>query len=498
MNSSLWNHTIGYGMTGPRLDYLSDDQNCRAERMRIARMLWKGQHRCAFLEEGRSQFHFPPSKVNGQTRIPYITLNVLRLVTTTVTDLLLGEEPLLRVEEETGQKLIDDLAQRCDLHRVFYDAAKEASWSAEATVEISRYDGEVYVSNIAPGELYPVGTPNADGQYSAYKRFATAPSADGKKNLLLETTYLAGSITRACFELDGSKKKSNVELSQWPTKRADGGDLLPQEATGIDWNTIVWMANELDEGRPTSDYDGLIELQDELNAKQTQIARVIEKHADPKAIVPSSMVDPNTGTINWRDGLMFTSDMAQKPEYLVWNAELAHAIADRDFTLNALCIAAELSPVLLGIKSGATPDAARKLRLEATKSLARRDRKAAFVKPFLRTALETAMKMDRAGRLVLVAAGKPSVELADGLPTDEIDQSTAIANYRAAGVMSVAAGVEARVRDPIAAAKEIERLAEEKSRTAAEATPSILLGSEDETATGRSGEAATDEEGVAA
>lgn len=479
MNHSLWNTTVGYGATGPKLAYLSDEQNCRAERLRVARMLWKGQHRCCFLEEGRTQFHFPPSKVNGQTRVPYITLNILRLVTTTVTDLLLGEEPLLRVEDEMGQKLIDDLAQRCDLHRVFYDAAKEASWSAEATVEISRYDGEVYVSNAAPGELFPIGTPNADGQYSAYKRFATAPSADGK-NLLLETTYLAGSITRACFELDGSAKKTSVNLSQWPTKRADGGDLLPQESTGIDWNTIVWMANELDEGRPTSDYDGLIELQDELNAKQTQIARVIEKHADPKAIVPSSMVDPNTGTINWRDGLMFTSDMAQKPEYLVWNAELAHAIADRDFTLNALCIAAELSPVLLGIKSGATPDAARKLRLEATKSLARRDRKAAFVKPFIRTALETAMKMDRAGRLVIAQVGKPSVELADGLPTDEIDQSTAIANYRAAGVMSIEAGVEARIRDPIAAGKEIERLTAEKAARAAEATPSILLGNEDE------------------
>jgi hypothetical protein len=44
--------------------------------------------------------------------------------------------------------------------------------------------------------------------------------------------------------------------------------------------------NELVRGRPVSDYDGAIDLQDALNAKQTQIGRVLAKHADPKLAFP--------------------------------------------------------------------------------------------------------------------------------------------------------------------------------------------------------------------
>ena len=88
--NQLWTNTIGYGATALKLAYLTDEQNCRAERIRVARMLWRGQHRRAFLEEGRTQFQFPVWNVQGRRHTLYITRNLLRLVTTTVTDLVIG------------------------------------------------------------------------------------------------------------------------------------------------------------------------------------------------------------------------------------------------------------------------------------------------------------------------------------------------------------------------------------------------------------------------
>lgn len=469
---NLWNSTLGYGSVAPRIGYLDDAQNVRAERIRVARMLWKGQHRRAFLEEGRTQANFPQMRANGQIITPYLTFNLLRLVTTTITDLLLGEEPSLRVADDLGGDALAELVNRSDLHRVFYTAAQEASWAAETTVEIVRWDGEVYIRNLRPGEVYPLGERNPDGQYSAYRRFAT--TRVGERVLLLETTYFPGLITRQCFWLDEQTltKGSDAGLSQWPVKRADGSDLLPQEATGIDWNTIVWAANEIDEDQPTCDYDGLIDLQDELNAKQTQLYRVIAKHADPKIVFDRSMAAPD-GTVPAQHDALFANDVDKAAKYVTWNAELDAAMRDRDFTVSAFCAAAELSPILLGIKQGATPDAARKLRLEATKSLSRAKRKATHQRAFIRTAVDTAMMLENAGRRVAVAIGQASIELRDGLPTDEMDEANALATLTGGKqVMSLKRAVERQLTDPAAVEEELKEIRRESEA----ATPPILLG----------------------
>jgi hypothetical protein len=484
-NSNLWSHTLGYGARGPKVNYLTDEQNCRLERIRVARMLWKGSHRRAFLDEQRTQFNFPEALIQGQILRPYITLNILKLITTTVTDLLLGEEALLTVEDEAGytQQAMDDLKGRSDLHRVFYDAVKGASWSGEGMVEITRWDGQVYIQDVKADEVFPLGKRQPDGQFASYVRFATAravaETVKGRR-LLLESLYLPGEIRRTCYLVDADGNRQDaVDLALWPVTRPDGSPLPPVEATGIDWNSIVWMANELDEGCPTSDYDGLIELQDELNSKQTQIARVIAKHADPKLAAPQADATPD-GSLRSGQDVYFYRTKDEIPSYITWNAELASAIEDRNFTLTALCIAAETSQGLLGLEQGAAPDSARKLRLQATKSLARVKRKGLFVRPFLRTAIDTALLMINAGSRVQIGAGGGSggdgganVELRDGLPIDELDQAQTISLLTGGrATMSVERAVMLQIPDPDAAAQEIERI---KAESAA-ATPSVLLG----------------------
>lgn len=485
---TLWHQTLGYGRlpSAPKLGYLTDAQNNRVERIRVARMIWRGWHRQAFLEEPRTQFDFPEMEVNGRLTKPYVKFNVCKLVTTTLSDLLLGEEPLLRIEDELAQKALDDLKSRSDLHRVFYDATKTSSWAAEAMVEVVRWQGQVYIQDLPPDEVFPIGPRQPDGQYAQYTRFATAALPD-KTKLLLQSTYSPGLIERACYRLDGQGVKGDkVDLALWAaaTGGAGGGTGggagggLDKEATGIAWNTIIWMANELDEGKPTCDYDGLIELQDELNAKQTQIARVIAKHADPKLAAPEAVADPN-GNLTANQNVYFYRTKDDIPSYITWNAELASAIEDRDFTLQAFCIAAETSQGLLGIEKGAAPDSARKLRLQATKTLARVSRKATFVRPFIRTALDTALQLVNAGSRVKVMGGAvaggvgAAVDLRDGLPVDELDQAQTISMLTAnKATMSVERGVRLQVQDPVAAQEEIDLLKKE----AAEAAPTVQLG----------------------
>lgn len=467
-----WRNEGGrYGTVAvPSIDYLTPQQQTRLERIRCCRMLWKGHHRKFYLDEGRTQFDFPDARVQGVIQKQYVPYNVLRLITLTLADLLLGEKPLLRAEDL--QPSVDGLVKRTNLHPVLYGAAVEASWAGEAFVEVIRWDGDVYVRNVPPDEVFPIGPMNPDGQHTRYRRYATA--ARGERTYLLETTYAPGEITRECFLLDGSARKDKVELSQWPG--AEGQALLDREATGIEWNTIVWLPNEIDEGQPVSDFDGLLAQQDNLNAKNTQMARVIAKHADPSLIAPRALADMS-GNLS-RKGVLFVESMAEKPELMVWNAELASAMADRDFALMGLCIQTETSPILLGVKQGATPDAARKLRLEATKSLARTNRKGAHAAPFIRTVLDTALMLEDAGRVVKVGIGGvdgngvgAAVELRDGLPVDELDEAQVL-SLKTGGkaVMSVERAVEQQLPDAEAAAAEIARL----EKAAAAAMPSVF------------------------
>jgi hypothetical protein len=214
----------------------------------------------------------------------------------------------------------------------------------------------------------------------------------------------------------------------------------------------------------------VLDLQDALNAKQTQIARVLAKHSDPKLAAPEAAATPGGSLFSGQDVFFFrTSD--QVPSYITWNADLANAIADRDFTLQAMCVALELSPILLGIKHGATPDAARKLRLEAMTTLSKVKRKSAYIDPMITTVVETARRM-RPERLSL--AMSTSVELRDGLPVDEADEANTIATLMSAGAMSRRRAVERQIVDPEGVERELAELAEQQ----AAATPPILMGVE--------------------
>jgi hypothetical protein len=139
-----------------------------------------------------------------------------------------------------------------------------------------------------------------------------------------------------------------------------------------------------------------------------------------------------------------------------------------------MCVAAELSPVLLGISRGATPDSARKLRLEATKSLSRAKRKASYVRPFVRWLTELALRLEGAGRPVaaaLPAEATVAAELRDGLPVDDLDEAQTLATLTGGkAVMSRRRAVERQLTDRAAAEAELAEL----ERESQEAMPPLL------------------------
>jgi hypothetical protein len=439
----------------------------RQERIRQGRMLFDGRHREYYLAEGRTQFSFRDVKKHGGGVAPlYVTNNLLRLVAMKAADLLFGEVPQLASDDQAAQDKIADIVKRSGLHQVVYQAALDASVEGEAFLEAVLFGGLVYIQQVPGEEITPVGKIQPDGQYASFIRRTT--EYVGKKQLLLEQTYTAGAIERHCFDVTEGKKVE-VGLEQWPgfAAKAKSGEWIAETvSTGIAWNTITWVPNLMVRRRAVSDFDGVVELQDTANAKASQLAVVILKHAHPRLLAPEQLFDQNG---NLPDAEVLVSRAGEKAEYLTWDAQLDAAQKDLARVINLLLIATETSPVLLGMKEGAAPDAYRKVRLEAFNSLTKAARRAVYWTEGLRTAITSALMLAGTSPQEQYAYSESeiTVQLRDGIPSDALDDANRLATLIAAGIVDEQWCLEQLLPDPAGVAEVLERVKARKAEQAA-------------------------------
>lgn len=495
---AVWVHTTGQAFNAARPggygSFLTGEQQTRLERLRQARLLFDGKHREYFLDEGRTQFDFPRVRAGDRLVQMYLTCNVLGLISLKGADLLFGQEPLLSADSFAQQQALARLIERSNLHSLLYGCAVDAGYEGECFLEACVRDGDVYLCQAPADEVFPLGDPGPDGQYDAYARYRlrNAGTEESPIHLLLELLYLPGRIERRCYQLDdddkgdgggGGGNRREVALEEWcggavgwqgggveghgshhPTTpspnhptTSPAASLAPITFTAVPHPTITWVPNQLVRGRPVSDYDGAIELQDALNAKNSQVGRVLLKHSDPRMAFPEEAFGPD-GNVRADHEVFAFSDPEKVPKYITWNAELGHAMADRAFVLNQLLVRTETSPVLLGLKEGAAPDAYRKVRLESFNSITKAARKAAYWKAGIRRAVAVAQALENTLPGVRYPQRPVGVTLRDGIPQDDRDVADRLSILRGAGLISLRRAVEEQLGDPAAVQRELQRL----------------------------------------
>lgn len=492
--------------------FLTPYQQARAERIRQSRMLFDGQHRQYFLTENRTQSDFSRMVAGDRPIQPYIAYNVLELISNTGTDLLLAEEPMIRAADPYQQKALQELSERCMLHPLLYSGALSSSAEGDAYFEACVFDGEVCLRQVPGEEIFPIGQIQPNGQYRSYVRFnlKNMGSVETPIWLLRQITYSPGKIERECWQLDKQGKKQNrVGLDVWlncddvpvppPAIPANGystgplgydnmppnpedpqnDDPIPVEQlravtmTGIDQCTITWIPNRVIRNEPASDYGNLIDLQDMLNFKTTQLACIFAKHADPAIAFPQEAAD-DQGNARAANKVFFFGDGPDRiPKYITWDAEVKAAMDDRDFALTNLIVAAESSPVLLGVKSdGVKAIAYKSIKLMSIKAITKAKRKSLYWKAGIARMLSVAQALE-----VSVVPGTRydtapiAVELQDGIPNDSLDTAQEIALLMGSKAMSQDRAVRIQIQDPAAADAELAQLQTE----AEAATPSTFF-----------------------
>jgi hypothetical protein len=452
----------------PAPEYLTPQQARRMERIRQARALYQGEHFQFFVGEGRTQFQFPQMLINGEPKTIFVLNNLLKRISHTSADLLFGDEPLLRVDDEIQAAKLKTLADRSTLHATLIETEIECSFAAEAYLEACISYGEVFVVQVPAEDVHPVGQLGPDRQYREYVRYAEHDigTADAPHVLILRTVYKPGSIERTLFDrrvADDAK----LDLAAWPA--FDGKPPVPVQPTGLKQNTMVWLPNLMLNRQPLSDYDGLLGLQDTLNAKETQIAVVLAKHANPKLRAPRAAADDN-GDLRAASDVLY-GDSENDWGYITWDASLDAAFKHREAVIDAMFVASETSPVLAGVSRGAVPESARAMRLQASTSIAKAQRKATLRRPLLRRVLMIAQQLEQTIAGNRYNVGDVSVEPRDGLPVDESELSQTIATLASADAISIERRVELQISDKAASAQEIARIKEMR----AAAAPDVLM-----------------------
>jgi len=474
--------------------YLSLLRQARLERIRQARLLHDGRHWRLFLFEQRTQFDFPTVLANGRLTPLYVPYNLCKLISIVSANLLFGAqpsikvappdpansapdaatpdpdaEPVIDIAQQIQEQKLGALVDRTAFHRLLYHTALEASVDGEAFLESCIENGQVYLKRVDAADIFPEGKIQPDGQYKSYVKYnARDISPDPAKPdwRLLVTRYLPGQITREVKALDnkGIIMPRVLTLNEWPQEDPEDGPLDPVTNTGIKANTITYVPNLLVRDFPVSDYDGLVEQQDALNAKETQIARVLAKHSDPKLAASAHSATPD-GALPTNHDVYFFRTKDEIPQYLTWNAELASAMSERDQARSAMLLMSQTSPLLLGLREGAqsSHNAYKSVRIETTASLTKAQAKALIWKPSIRRMLSVCQDLEQTLPGERYDRRPLAIEMQDGLPIDTDALASEIAKYRGCGSMSVKRSVELQISDPQARAAELAALAAEKA-----------------------------------
>ena len=211
---------------------------------------------------------------------------------------------------------------------------------------------------------------------------------------------MPGQILNELWRLEGSEIKDQVKLSTIPAYAG----LQESVATGYPGLLVEHVPNWRldDEFWGVSDYSDLESLFDELNNRISKASRILDKHSDPKLILPpgSMQYDDRTNRyyVNKDDLQCFEVDTervgSDLPRYLVWDAQLEAAFKQIDNLLSMLMMCAEISPSMFGMDKYGVAESGRALKYRLIRTMAKVNRKKKYFDQGLRNILYAAQVLE--------------------------------------------------------------------------------------------------------
>ena len=351
-----------------------------------------------------------------------VILNFQKLISLKIADLLLGEPP--QITSETNQKSIDDIEANSALQNTAYQVAIDVSRYGDGLFYIRKNETKGIIDIANPAIWFPIVSPDnvreIVNHVLAWKYKVT--TNEQEKTFLKAQVHYKGYYEETVYLMDNDIIISISEA----TKTIQ---------TGLDDFAVIQVPNVITSDRATGldDYTDIDSIIGELMVRIGQVSRILDKHASPSMSGPSTALerDPTTGEWRLKSANYFPRDTKDDPElsYIVWEGQLASAFTQIGKLTNLLYTISEMGGALLGDDNGSTGqvDTASKLKIKMTSPLAKVNRVRMNFDPAIKRAISLCSQL-----------GYPKVDKSDiniywkdGIPSDELQESEIIKNRTA-------------------------------------------------------------------
>lgn len=412
------------------------------------RLLFKGQHQEVF---ARVQKWL--DKTPDKTLI-YIVCNFAGLISKMSADFLFGEPFRVVVGDEGSkeQEAVNWLVAQNKLLTKCYEMALSNSWRGDAVFKIRFGKPQAWGEDQPIIEAQPPSYffPDLNGDNIQEMTGATLAwkKQYGGKEYIRKEIHKPGLIRNELWLLDGSRIKEQVNLSTIP----DYANLPEEQKTRYPGLLVEhvpnWRGDEDFWGM--SDYADLESLFDAMNNRLSKIDKILDKHSDPKLVVPPGLMKYDPAMKVWyveREHLdvievpQGEDGAGDLPKYIVWDAKLEAAFQELDKILELAMMMSETAPAAFGLEKGGMADSGRALKFRLIRTLAKINRKKLYFDRALKNALYVAQVLDVNWGAGSYEPKEPQIEWADGLPADPKEQAEIEQTRLASGNTSLESSV---------------------------------------------------------
>jgi hypothetical protein len=406
--------------------------------------LYDGDHYAAFAIKGEKDF------TQRYNKLRYIVANFARLTTTVIADMLFGESITIDFKDEKNQQFYKGLSEKNSLITQLYESALSNSRRGDDLFKlrvgprnplIPSAKSEVIMEQVTPAIYFPeldqTGTRNLPS-----KDVLAMVFRKGGDDYLHKEIHVPGYIFHEVYRYDPKARKIVAEMNP-----EDFG-YARSEQTGIERSLIFHIPNVRSGSGfwGDSDYKDMDSLFFAINNRITKTDNILDKHSDPILAVPPGVIDDEGKVKKEALGLIEVDNEMpgfNKPEYIVWNANLDSAFKEIDKLIELLMLLTEISPAGTPIDKGGVAESGRALKFKLLATIRKRKRKILYYDQAIKDMLQTASQLAMYHSLSFdgvkpTSDERPNIKWGDGIVNDEVEMVEITTARIADGTMSKA------------------------------------------------------------
>jgi hypothetical protein len=425
-----------------------EGHSARREGYAKNRLLFKGQHHDVFK---RIQ-NFLDREADKS--IIYIVCNYAGLISKICADLLFGEQLKVVVGEPDSkeQMAVDAIWTNNKMLPRLYEMGLSNSWRGDVCIKnrlgkLHAWDTDMLpiIESQPPDYFFP--ELNGDNIQEMTGCTLAWEKKLGDDTYIRKEIHKPGQIINELWKLKDGELKTQVPLSTFP-EYAEVEELVETGYPGLLVTHVPnWRLDDMFWG--ISDYHDMESLFDGTNNRLSRIDRILDKHSDPKLILPpgSMKLDPaNKRYYIEKEDLQCmevnAAEVGDLPRYLVWDASFDAAFKELEKYLEIMMMCSEIAPAAFGLDKGGTAESGRALKYKMIRTLAKVNRKKLYFDEAIKTAVYIAQVLDVTKGSGSYEPKAPRIVWADGLPADPKEQADIEMSRKTAGLTSLKAALQ--------------------------------------------------------